>query len=82
MIEIGIAAAPKVLICLCGVAIIQGEFAEMKINFAQPRRMRRFVSVLCAPRELLLRGLSLVKKARQFGMHDPGDPVHDENLPA
>src|SRR6266536_4129718 len=59
MIEIGIPAAPKVLICLCGVAIIQGEFAEMKVNFAQPRRMRRFVSVLCAPRELLMRSLSL-----------------------
>jgi hypothetical protein len=34
--------------------------------------MKRFVSVLCAPRELLMRDLSLVKKARQFGMQFAG----------
>src|SRR5215831_7619840 len=82
MIEVGITAAPKVLICLCAVTIMPAEFAEMKVNFPQPRRMRRFVSVLCTPRKFLPRGLSLMEKARKLSIHDAGDPVHDENLPA
>jgi hypothetical protein len=54
----------------------------MIVNFPQPRRMRRFVGVLHTPGEFLLRSLSLVKVAGKLRMHDAGDPVHDENLPA
>src|SRR5215467_7177131 len=61
VIEVGIAAAPQVLLSLCCVAIIQGKSAKMLINFAQPSRMRRFVCMLKTPSEFLLCSLSLVK---------------------
>src|SRR5215831_12874597 len=52
----------------------------MKINFAQPGRMRRFVWVVETPSQILSCSVSLVKIARKLRMHDAGDPVHDENL--
>ena len=33
VIEVGIAATPEVVLGLCRIAILQREFAEMKINF-------------------------------------------------
>src|SRR6266542_5222941 len=80
VIEIGIAAAPQVLLGLCCIAVIQREFAEVIINFPQPGRMRRFVCVLKTPSEFLLCSRSLVKVAWEFRMHDAGDPVQDENF--
>src|SRR5215471_13147632 len=54
----------------------------MKINFAQPGRMGRFVRVDETPSQFLSCSVSLVKIARKLRMHDAGDPVHDENLAA
>src|SRR5262249_5263648 len=53
MVEVRIAAAPQVLFGLSCIAIIKREFAEMKVNFAQPRRMRRFVCMLRTPSKFL-----------------------------
>ena len=80
MIEVGIAATTQVFVGLCGIPIVQREFAEMIVDFAQPCRMRRLVCVLQAPGEFLLCSLSLVKISWKFSVHDTGDPVHDENL--
>src|SRR5215471_19112985 len=44
--------------------------------------MRRFICVLKAPSQFLLRSLSLVKVAWKLRMHDTGDPVHNEHLAA
>ena len=51
----------------------------MVVDFAQPCRMRRFVCVLKTPSEFRL---CMMKVAWKPGMHDPDDPVHDENLAA
>src|SRR5215472_10272728 len=59
VIEVGIAAAPQVLLSLCFIAIIQREFAKVIVNFAQPCRMRRVVCMLKTPIEFFLRSLSL-----------------------
>ena len=81
-IEIGIPAAFEVLLRLCFVAIVQREFSQMKVNFAQPCWMRCFVWVPQTPTEFLLGSLALVKEAGKLRMHDTGDPVDDENLTA
>src|SRR5215469_2032460 len=82
VVEIGVAAAPQVFVCLCHVSIIQRELAKMKIYFAEPRRMRRFVCMLHTPGKFLARRFSLMEEAGEFGVYDAGDPVDDKNLPA
>ena len=82
VIEIRIAAATKIFLCLSLVTFAKSEFAEMIVDFAQPSKMRRFVGVLNTPGEFLLRSRSLVKVAWKLRTHDTGDPVHDENLAA
>src|SRR5262249_14720760 len=69
VIEVGIAAAMKILLGLCRLAIIQGEFTEMIVDFAQPARMRRFVCVLKTPDEFLLRDLSLAKETGKLAVN-------------
>src|SRR5262249_9807252 len=61
VIEVRITAAMEILQGLCCIAVIQSEFAEMIVDFAQPCWMRRFVSVLKTPGEFLLCDLSLAK---------------------
>jgi hypothetical protein len=51
MIKVGIAAASKVFLGSCCIAVIQRELVEMLVNFAQPCRMRCFVRVLNTPGE-------------------------------
>src|SRR5215471_10124806 len=80
MIEARIAAATEIVLGSRFVAIIQRDFAEMEINFAQPCRMRRFVCVLNTPGEFLLCRLLLAKDTRELGAYDARDPVHDEDL--
>src|SRR4030095_5756295 len=74
--------ASRVILRLCVITIIEREFPEMIINFARPRRMRRFVRVLNTPGEFGLRSFSLTKESRQLGTNYPGDPVHHENIAA
>src|SRR5262245_56495590 len=61
VIEVAIAAAMEILLGLCCIAVIQSEFAEMIVDFAQPCGMRCFVRVLKAPGEFLLCDLFLAK---------------------
>src|SRR5262245_25020705 len=82
VIEVGIAAAAQVLLGFCLIVIVEREFAEMIVDFAQPCRMRRLVGVLDTPGEFLLCRLSLPKVAGKLGMYDAGNPVHDEDLAA
>src|SRR5215470_7490989 len=82
VIEIRIAAASQVFLGLCCIAIIQRELAKMIVNFAQPCRMRCFVCVLETPSQFLPCSVSLPKITRKLGMHDGGNPVHDEDLSA
>src|SRR5215831_17886762 len=54
----------------------------MKVNFSQPRWMRRLVDVLQAPGEFLLCRLSLAKEAGQFGVNDASNPIDRKNVAA
>src|SRR5215471_11964208 len=40
VIEVGIAAAPQVLLGLSCIAVVQRQFAKMVVDLPQPRRMR------------------------------------------
>src|SRR5262245_61600787 len=61
MIEVRIAAATEIFLCLSFVTFAKSEFPEMVVDFAQPSKMRRFVGVLNTPGEFLLCSCSLVK---------------------
>src|SRR5262245_15922449 len=79
-VEVRVAAAAEVILCLGLIAIITFEFGEVVVHLTQPRGMRRLVAVFDAPRQFLACGLSLAKKTRNLGVDDAGDPAHDENL--
>src|SRR5262249_14810465 len=80
VVEVGIPASLQVVPGFCSIAIVPREFAKMTVDFAQPRRMRRFVCVLQTPGEFLVCSSSLSKACWKLTMHYTCDPVHDEDL--
>jgi hypothetical protein len=43
-------------LALCNITVVYREFAKVKINLPEPRRMRCFVRVFNTPGKFLLRG--------------------------
>src|SRR5215831_19131410 len=80
MVKVRITAATEVILRLALIALVTFELGEVVIHLAQPCGVRRLVDVFDAPCQFLTSGLSLPKKAREFRVDDPSDPVHDENL--
>src|SRR5215813_10249892 len=82
VIEIPVTTSPQVFTGLFVITFIQRQFAKMKVNLSQPRRMRRLVDVFKAPGEFLPCGLSLAKEAGQFGVNDASNPIDRKNVAA
>src|SRR5712691_8515078 len=77
-----VATPPQIVLCFGLFPVGKSQLSEVVIDFPQPTRMRRFVSVCQAPGQLILRCLPLMEKVWKLGMDNAGNPVHNKGLPS
>src|SRR5215472_1127957 len=81
-VEVLVPASLQILLRLSLFSAGVRELSKAVVRFPQPARLRRFVSVLDAPGEFVLRYLVLMEEAGKLCVNHARNPVHNEHLPA